>query len=208
MAADSPHENPYASPEAFGATYAQAADAFGRPETSDTPIFAEGTLTERDYLRAIKLHYRWGWYTARILVLTMVGVYLWFVYTLFRPAIGAGGWQTFFFSRGPLLLIALAAAGLLWTRQDSRVRRSWRKAPLSNEPFAYRITREVIELRSAASYGLQQWSCFRSYRATDDLVILASAYAANQLHVFPKRNFTPDDWDRFVALVTERLPKT
>jgi hypothetical protein len=28
------------------------------------------------------------------------------------------------------------------------------------------------------------------------------------LHVFPKRNFTPDDWDRFVALVTERLPKT
>jgi len=208
MALESPLQNPYASPEAFGDAYAKAAAAFGRPGDADAAIFAEGTITERDYLRAIKLHYRWGWYVARVLVLTMVGVYLWFVYTLFRPSLGAAGWQSFLFSRGPLLCIALASAALLWTRQDSRVRRSWRKAPLSDEPFALRITPDVFEVRRDSSYALLRWSCFRGYRIADDMVILASSHASNQLHVFPRRVFAPGDWERFVELVKQRLTKS
>lgn len=208
MPHDSQSENPYASPEAFGAVYAKSAAAFGRPSDADGAIFAEGTITERDYLRAIKLHYRWGWYVARILVLTMVGVYIWFVYTLFRPSLGASGWQSFLLSRGPLLCIALASAGLLWTRQDARVRRSWRKAPLSNEPFALRITPEVFEVRRDSSYALLRWSCFRGYLVADDMVILASSHASHQLHVFPRRVFAPGDWERFVELVKQRLTKS
>lgn len=207
MASEALRENPYASPEAFGEGYALAAATFGRPGDGERAIFAEGTITEHDYLRAIKLHYRWGWYIARLLVLTMVGVYAWFLYVMFRPAISAGGWLSLLFSRGPLLLIAMALAALLWLRQDSRLKRNWRKAPLSGEPFALRVTSEVLEVRRDSSYVLLRWSCFRSYRLAEDMAILASSHASNQLHVFPRRVFAPGDWERFVELLKQRLPR-
>jgi hypothetical protein len=207
MVADRTHENPYASPEAFGEAYAKAADAFGRPGDAESLIFAEGTITERDYLRAIKVHYRWGWLLARLLVLGMAAVYAWLVYALSRPLIGAVGWQAFLFSRsGMMLLGVIAAAAILWIRQDSRLRRNFRKSPLADEPFALRVTPELLEIRRGASYVLLRWTCFLTYRAyDDDLLILTSAYAANQLHVFPRRIFQPADWERFLELVAQRV---
>lgn len=209
MSTEKPQENPYASPESFGENYAKAADAFGRPGAAEAAILAEGTLSERDYVRAIKLHYRWGWYLARALVLVMAAVYVWFVYALFRPRIGAVGWLAFLSGRGMvMLIIVVAGALLLWMRQDSRLRRNFRKSPLADDPFALRITPDVLEVRRSGSYILMRWTCFSSYRLYhDDLLILSSAYAANQLHLFPRTIFTTEDWERFKQLVAERVRK-
>lgn len=202
------NDNPYASPESFGEGFGRAAEAFGKPAEDATTIFAEGVLTERDYVRSIKLYYRWGWYLARVLVLVMSGVYVWFLYVLFRPNVGGGGWQGFLLTRAPLLVIVVIGAVLLWTRQDARLRRNWRKAPLREEPFTLRITPDVFEVRRASAYVLLRWSSFRTQRVYgDELMILTSAHTANQMHVFPRRIFSDHDWDRFVKLVTERLPR-
>lgn len=208
MPAESPLENPFASPEVFGEEYRRAAAAFGRPSDGDAPIYAEGVMTERDYLRSIKRVYRWGFLAGRIVLLVGIGIYLWLTLKLTSLWGLNAGWRPFLMRQLPLLLVIAAGGALLLTRQTARFRKAWSKTSLRDELITMRITPDVLEFSRPSAYTLMRWISFTKYRIyDDDLMIIWSAHAANQLNVFPRRFFSPPDWDRFVKLVAERLPR-
>ncbi len=208
MPAESPHENPFASPEVFGEEYRRRALAFGRPGDVDAPIYAEGVMSERDFLRSIKLVYRWGFWMGRLVLLVGAGVYVWLTFRL-TAIWGVGlGWRPFLLRGLPLLLVVGAGSALLLTRQTARFRKAWSKTALRDEVITMRITHDVIEVSRPSAYTLLRWISYTKYRLyDDDLMILWSAHAGNHFNIFPRRFFAPPDWDRFVTLVAERLPR-
>ncbi|MDZ4781752.1 MAG: hypothetical protein SGJ19_15980 [Planctomycetia bacterium] len=207
MSKESPQENPYASPEVFGEQFRRAAADFGQPNDGDAPIYAEGVLSERDYLRAVRRVYRWRFLFGRLVVLLVGAVYGGLFWTML-PLGGGAGWRGFLLARLPLILVVGAGVALLLSQQTARFRKAWRARLIKDEPVSLRFTREVIEVSRPSAYILMRWTNYTQYRVCDDdLAILSSAHAVNQFDIFPLSFFTPPEWERFVKLVEEKLPK-
>jgi hypothetical protein len=207
MPSESPLENPYASPEVFGEEFRRAAAAFGRPAAVETAIHAEGVLSERDYLRAIRGIYRWRFMLSRVVVLAVGAIYCGLYWTV-SPLWGGAGWRAFALGRLPLILIVGAGVALLLSQQSARFRKAWRSRVLKDEPVSMRITTDVIEFSGPSAYILLRWSSYTHFRVwDDDLMILSSAHATNRFDIFPQSFFTPPEWERFVKLVAEKLPR-
>jgi hypothetical protein len=209
MTKESPRENPYASPEVFGEQFRRAAAEFGQPTDGDAPIYAEGILSERDYMRTVRRAFRSVYWLGRIVILVLGAIYLWLIWRTTAPwAAGGIGWRQFALTRLPLLLVLGAGVALLLTRQTARFRKTWRASILRDERIVMRITPEVIEARRPSVYTLLRWTSYTGYLLIDDdLMVLASAHAANHFNIFPQSFFTPPDWERFIKLVAEKLPK-
>lgn len=196
-----PNENPYASPTPVDEVTVPRGGAFlTAPQYDEGAIVAEGTLSAEDYYGAQRLNRK-------------SNRFLTFFMGLLLVAAAGGGLHLIFNSPpGPLLVavgivaVYLALATLLFPQMVAR--RMWRNSSLLREPVRRIITGDVVQSITATANVVLRWSMYSHYRRSETLVLLYLKEHRSMFTVIARRTFDSDeDWERFTAIVADKLPE-
>jgi hypothetical protein len=165
-----------------------------------------GKVEANEMVRAYKLAWRHTWQmSARILfycvlvasaaATTFFGIYA------YRHGDQFEAWR--FWGYGILLLVCLAMSELNLRRKVARSLR----AGLFDEEGQAIVDGTGVSLTDGKTNLQVPWKKFQGFRGTNDMIVYYVSYPRSFLTFFRRLAATTGDWDRFLAVTSERLTR-
>ncbi len=171
-----------------------------------TPIRFAGKVEASEMLRAYKLAWRGTWQMRARIAFYCAGA-------AFIVAFGIVGLHAFQHDevraawRIWIPAILLVACLIMSARNlHSRVARSLKYGVFNEFVEVIIDNKEFVYSDGKASLRIT-WEKLTGIRGNDEIAVLYISYPRSFLAFFRRLSATPDDWDRFIALADERLPR-
>ena len=165
-------------------------------------IYMEGVVEWEDYSLALRLHSRAAGRVTR--GLRSVSTLLLVCFCMWLVSSNRGFDRFSLILPGFMLVVMLVLYG--WASRRT-LRNSWNQSIKIREPFTRVITEESIHATTPSTTATSRWTAFVKAKRSPEIILLYSD-TLGPLHIFPRRLFRSEhDWNRFVALVSQKFPE-
>jgi hypothetical protein len=97
--------------------------------------------------------------------------------------------------------VVMISCGVLQTPR--RVARKYYAAAIDGTDYEASINEDAITTKSPTGYSVLQWTAFSKVIAGQNAIGLVDKTI---MYVFPRRAFTPEEWDKFLSLLRQHVP--